>query len=463
MKAITVCFIALLLSGHAAFAQQTRELNISPNLFGSVSQELATRETISLSLSDSIERALKYNLGPIISTEETRVSRAARVRALSELLPKVSASVTQTVQQFNIAAFGFHGFPGQPSVIGPFSVFDARAHYAQTVLDFRLLHELRSAAESVTASNYAQQDVRELVVLVTTDLYLETVAAGSRVDTARAQLRTAQAVYDRAKNLREGGVVPAIDVLRAQVQLDAQQQRVLASQNDHAKRKLNLARAIGLPQAQEFNQTDTFVTASITLPSFQEALENALASRPDYLRSLALVRGAEETLKAAAGRRKPSVQVSGDYGDIGPRPGSSHGTMALQGSLYIPVYTGERVRAEIMESEGLLEQRKAESANLRQRIEYEIRAAILDIQSASEQLRVAEEARTLAQQQLVQAQDRFAAGVANGLEVTQAQQAVADAEENRIASIYALNIAQASLARAMGNAEKTIKSFFGGK
>jgi len=443
-------------------AQEPR-LNVSPNLFGSVPQGSATDNVLPLSVSDAIDRALNYNLGPILSEQDARASRAERLRTLSDLLPKVSASVNETVQQVNLAAFGFSSFPGVPSVIGPFNLFDARARYSQTVVDFKLLHELRSAAEKITASTYAQQDVREVVVLITTDLYLESVAASSRVEAARAQVRTAQAVFERATNLKEGGVVAGIDVLRAQVQLQGQQQRLLAAENDAAKRKLNLARAIGLPLAQSFTQTDSFVTAPASLPSLDQALSVALESRPDYRRSLVLIRAAEESRKAAVGRRLPSFQVNADYGDIGRAPGSSHGTMFLQGSLNIPIYTGERVRAEIQDSESVLEQRKAESANLRERIAYEIRAANLDIQTAAEQVRVAQVTRDLAQQQLVQAQDRFAAGVANGLEVTQAQEAVAGAEDSYITSLFGLNIAQASLARAMGSAESAIKSFFGGK
>src|SRR5262249_31802698 len=260
-----------------------------------------------------------------------------------------------------------------------------------------------SAAERINASNYGQQDARELVVLITTDLYLETTAVASRVDAARAQLRTAQAVYDRANILRQSGVVPGIEVLRAQVQLQSQQQRVVAVENELAKQKLTLARAIGLPQAQAFMQGDGFITTPVAVPAFQEAFAIALESRADYQRSLALIRAAEESRKAANGRRLPSFQVSADYGDIGSNPGFSHGTMGLQGMLVIPLYTGERARAEIIEAEGLLEERKAESANLRDRIEYEVRTANLDIESAAAQVRVAEEGRALAQQQLVQA------------------------------------------------------------
>ena len=176
-----------------------------------------------------------------------------------------------------------------------------------------------------------------------------------------------------------------------------------------------------------------------------------------------MVRAAEESRKSAIGRGLPSVQINADYGDIGRTLGTSHGTMFFQATLSVPIYNGGRVRAELLESDALLEQRKAEAANVRDRIEYEIRTAQLDIQSATEQVRVAQGARDLAQQQLMQAQDRFVAGVANSLEVVQAQDAISTADENYISSLYALNIAQASLAKAMGVAEKTIKTFFGGR
>jgi outer membrane protein TolC len=443
--------------------QQTRTSNLSPNLFGSISQAETAGSAVRLSIADAINRALKYNLGGIIGEQETRVSTAARVRALSELLPRVGVGITENVQQINLAAYGFRGFPGVGSVVGPFTVFDARARYSQSLLDFKLLHELRAASERVSASNYALQDVRELIVLITTDLYLEAVAGYSRVEAARAQLRTAQAVYDRTRNLKDSGVVAGIDVLRAQVQLQAQQQRVLAAENELAKQKLDIARAIGFPQGQNFVQTDAFVTEPANVPALDQALSTALEFRADYRRAASLVHAAEETRKAAIGRRLPSLAFNSDYGAIGRTPTHSHGTMLVEGMLTIPLYTGERVRAEILESDALLEQRKAEAADLRDRIEYEIRTADLDIQSAADQVRVAQAARELAQQQLAQAQDRFTAGVANGLEVTQAQEAVVTADENYISSLYSLNVSEAALARATGSAEKTIKSFFGGK
>ncbi len=459
----SVVLLFAIWSSAAAQAPEGRVATVPSNFLGSVSQGQPASGPISLSIADAIDRALKYNLGSILAGQDVRIASAARIRSLSELLPKANGTVNETVEQLNLAAFGFTSFPGVPSVIGPFSIFDARAHYAQTAWDFRFFHELKAASERVTASTLGQQDTRELVVLVTTNLYLNAVAGASRVDAARAQLKTAQAVYDRAVVLKDTGVVPGIDVLRSQVQLQGQQQRVIAEENDLAKHKLNLARAIGLPQGQAFNQTDTFVTALANIPRLEDALAAALEARADYRRATALVRAAEESRKAAAGRRLPSLFVNADYGAIGVAPGRSHGTVTVGGTLLIPIYTGERAKAEILEADALLEQRKAEESNLRDRIEYDVRTADLDIRSAAEQVRVAQSARDLAQQQLVQAQDRFSAGVTNGLEVTQAQEAIATADENYISSLYSLNVAEAALARAMGTAEKTVKSFFGGK
>ena len=150
MKALGGSFIllfAFLCEG--AGAQQLRGSDIPSDLTGSVSQGTPAGGIIQLSIADAIDRALKYNLSNIIGEQETRVSTAARVRAMSELLPKVNAGIAQTIQQINLASFGFRGFPGVPPVVGPFSVFDVRARYSQAVYDSRLVHELRAASEKV--------------------------------------------------------------------------------------------------------------------------------------------------------------------------------------------------------------------------------------------------------------------------------------------------------------------------
>ena len=111
-----ILFFAFL-CGYAE-AQQPRGSNIPSDLIGSVSQGTPSGGVIPLSIGDAIDRALKYNLGYVIGEQETRVSTAARVRSLSELLPKVDAGITEAIQQINLAAFGFRGFPGVPRLSG---------------------------------------------------------------------------------------------------------------------------------------------------------------------------------------------------------------------------------------------------------------------------------------------------------------------------------------------------------
>jgi outer membrane protein TolC len=441
----------------------TAQRQLPPVVFESVPEGTAAAGAISLSISDAIDRALRYNLGMITSETETRVARAQHLRAFSDLLPNVRAGVTETIQQVNLAAFGFGGFPGTPPLVGPFSVFDARVRLSSPVIDRRLVHELRRETQELAASNLGQQDTRELVVLVTTDLYLEALATTSRVETARSQLQSAQAVYERSVNLKDAGVVAGIDVVRAQVQQQRQQQHLVAVQNEMAKQMLTLARAIGLPLDQQFTLADRLTATSVEMPAFAEALTAATNSRKDYQRTLALIRAEEESLKAASGRRLPTVAFNADYGDIGRTIGRSHGTFTMQGSVSVPLFEGGRTKSEVDAAQARLDQRRAESDSLRSRIEYEIRTAYLDLESSTQQVQVAESATMLAAQQLVQAQDRFAAGVTNSLEVVQAQEAVTASNESYISSLYSLNVARAMLARAMGGAEQMIKAFLGGR
>ena len=206
--------------------------------------------------------------------------------------------MTETVQQRNIAAFGFGGFPGVPSVVGPFSVFDAGVHLSQPVVDLRLVHAFRRESEELAAATFSQQSVRELVVLIVTDLYLESVANAARVETARVQLRTAQAVYDRAVDMKNAGTVAAIDVLRAQVQLQNQQQRLVFVQNELAKHKLALAKAIGLPFEQPFDLTDALPVGA----AGPGPLVFPTRARDDICAGARTTRECREPDKAAAGR-----------------------------------------------------------------------------------------------------------------------------------------------------------------
>ncbi|HEX5411282.1 MAG TPA: TolC family protein [Terriglobia bacterium] len=417
---------------------------------------------ISLSLGDAINRALKYNLGVLMSDQATEQARGARIHALSKLLPQVSAGASETSEQINLKALGFPNFPGVPPIIGPFGAFDVRGYLDQPILDLESLHKEKAESQNVKAAQYTYQNARDLVVLVSANLYLEAVAGSSRVDSARAEVNTSQAVYDRAVDLKKTGMVPGIDVLRSQVELKGQQQRLIFLENQFQTEKLTLARAIGLPVAQEFKLTDTVPYSPPPPITLEQALTRAMAARADYKGLQAQVRAAESMKKAAHSEALPSLDFHADYGDIGPAPGNSHGTYTVAASVKVPLFQGGKVRGDVMQADALLKQRQSQLADLQSKIEYQVRTAFLDLKSSQDQVQVAKSAQDLSHEQLTQARDRFTAGVVNSLEVVQAQEAVAAADENYISSLYRYNVAKASLARALGVAEEAFKQMTGG-
>ena len=429
---------------------------------GSVPQGAATGDELPLSLADAVVRGLRYNLGTLLADQGTRAARGARFMALSGLLPNIGTTIRESSQQANLAAFGFPGLPGIAPIIGPFGLSDARGYVSQSILDFPSIQGTRAASQEVKAAEYASRDAQDVVVLVVTNLYLQAVAGASRAEATRAQVATAEASYKQAVDFKQNGVVPAIDVLRAQVELHAQQQRLIFFRNEFDKQKLGLARAIGLPDGQPLRLTDALPFAPLPPLTLEEAMSRALGARRDYQSALASVSAAELTRKAAQAERLPSLQFDGNYGIIGPTLTNSHGTYTAAVSLNIPIFQGERVHGRILESDALLEQRRAQLADLKGRIAFEVRTAFLDLNAAGEQVQVARGNVDLAQQQLTQARDRFTAGVTNNLEVIQAQEAVATANENYISSLYSYNSAKAALGRAVGGSEKTIPSFLQG-
>jgi outer membrane protein TolC len=431
-------------------------------LNGSIPSGSVSPQPLQLSMSDALDRGLRYNLAILLGAEDQRAVSAQRLRALYELYPKVVADFSGIEQQINLAAFGFTGFPGVRPIIGPFGLIDARARFSQTVYDRKLIEDLREASENQKAVSFGNQNTRELVVVTIAYLYLQALAGDSRVTAVEAQVARAQKLLDRANDLKNSGLVPGIDVLRAQVELQNQQQRLLALRNEFAQEKLNLARAIGIPLGQVVILTDRMPPETVPTTNLETALQAAQDQRPDIKRADALVQAANHAVDSAHAKKLPVLDFAADYGTIGQSPAQNHGTFALIGRVRVPIFNIEHSVSDQQQAQARAEQRRLEAADLKGRAELEVRAAYLDMQSSAEQVRVANSSLDLAQKQLDQAQDRFEAGVTGNLEVTQAQEAVALSQENVISSLYTLNVAKARLARAMGSAEQSIKTFLGG-
>jgi outer membrane protein TolC len=279
------------------------------------------------------------------------------------------------------------------------------------------------------------------------------------VTSVKAQVDTAQATFNQSNDRHNAGVVPRIDVSRTQVELQTQQQRLSSIENDLAKQKIQFGRLIGLPPGQDFTLSDSLPFTPLEGVTLDDALRRAYANRADLKAAESQIKAAEISKSAARAEHMPTVSVSGDYGVIGSDPTNSHGTFAVTGSVHMPIFSGRRTAGDVEQADAALEQRKAEYQDLRGQIDAQIRSAFLDLNSAAEQVKVADSNRTLAGETLSQARDRFAAGVADSLEVVQAQESVASAEQDFISSVFAHNLAKAALARSMGQADINIKQF----
>lgn len=419
-------------------------------------------ESLSLSLAEAIQRGLDQNLGLLLQSEDVVAARGARRRALAKLLPELGAGLGQSRQTINLAAIGFSNLPDVPSVIGPFNLFDARVFLSQPILDLGALYGDHAARAGVGAAEHAYQDARDFVVLLVSNLYLQVVAGNSQVEAITSQVETADALYRLAVSRNSAGVVAGIEVLRAQVRLQSDRQRLIVASNELAKRKLVLARIVGLPIGQPYEVAAALPYAPLPDLSPERALEHAYLHRSDYQRALARVKEATAARKSANGERLPSLHLNADYGVLGNDPASAEETYFVGASLRIPIYQGGRVKGLVLEATAELDRRQAELEDLGAGIYYQVQGALLDLNATDEEVKVTRTAVELAEAQLTHAEDRFAAGVASNIEVVQAQEALANANDRMIASLFSHNLARATLTRVLGVAEDPLIDFLRG-
>jgi outer membrane protein TolC len=440
--------------------------SVSPNqsqspFAGSVPEKSAVSGTLPLTFPDAVRRGLKQNMGVLLSSEAQGSARGERWKQLSSQLPHVSADVSENLKQIDLATLGFN-FPGIPAVIGPIGYIDARGYFSQSVFSWEQIQRTRAATQNVRVAGYTYQNARDLVVMAVGANYFQTIAAAARLETAEAQQHTAQALSDQATDRLKAGVAASIDDLRARVELQTRQQQVIAARNSLAKQKLVLARIIGLPLGQEFEIAEKGQFEAVAGLSVDEVLQRAYANRSDFQAAQAQVRVAELVRRAATAEHYPTIDINADYGASGVNIGNSRNTYDVSAGLRIPIFAGGRTHGDVLQADASLQQSRSQLENLRGQIDQDVRTALLDLQSASDQVAVAKSNAELAGQTLDQSQDRFKAGVTDNIEVVQAQESVAAASESYIESLYAYNLAKISVARSIGLAESTVKEFFKG-
>jgi outer membrane protein TolC len=428
---------------------------------GSVPTGEAAAQAIDLSLDDAIQRGLKTNLGVILSGTQTLAARGERLSELQALLPDAEFKAQETLTQVDLPAEGLR-VPGFPTILGPFGFTDVRASLSWSLVDVASLRSYLAAKHNFAAAQLSAQDARDLVVLTVGNAYLLAVADETEVSSVEAQVSTAKVSLDQAVANHNAGTAPELDELRAKVDYQSLEQQLIAARNSLEKDKLALARTIGLPLEQLFTLADKAPYAAFDQIDVDAAIREAHANRKDLAALLEQTKAAEQQRKAATADRLPTFTFNGDYGDIGVTLAHSHGTGDATGTISAPLFREYGLRGEAEAAQAQLDTARAQSSDKGAQVDADVRDALLDILAAQKQVEVAQSSVALASEELKEAQERYANGVSDNLAVSQAQQSVAQADDQYVASLYRHNMAKLSLARALGSGA-SYKTYLGGK
>jgi len=428
---------------------------------GSVPAGPADPAIRSISLREAVQMALRSNLGLIDTEQQDVTQRAARLRALSALLPHLDASASQHYAEADTVPAGGRQL-ALPNLVGPMSYQALDLDLRQSVFDASANDRLHSASQEAEASAMSNLDSRNIVVLAAASAYITIAASESRVHAGQAQLDTARALEELMRHRVEQGVSPQIDLIRAKVADRTAEQRLDLAKIQLEKDKLALTRIIGLPIEQQFTLTTPLSYRDAPDFDLKTMLDAARLNRSDLKAASDMAEAARSRVKAANAQRLPSISIDAHYGGTGITPDHLYNTYDVGGSIRMPIFTGGQIASDVSAAKANLARRSAEAADLDARVQYDVRSACLDLEGARQSVSVAQQNLDLAREGLKEAKDRLEVGLSNGLEVMEAQQTIAGAEDNYISSVYAHNLAKLMLIRSTGTAEKDMPAYVGG-
>jgi len=428
---------------------------------GSIPTGQVSDVPVELSLTDAISRGLRFNLGVIENQASLRQAQAQRLRALSVMIPSVTALLRQNLGDLNRVAIGLK-IPGLPLATGQFSYQESYLGFSDNGLNLNSLYQYKASRQAAEAQKLSLEDAGNVVTLAVGTAYLQVETSEARVETAKAELASARELEAQTLNRVSSGLAAEIEGFRATVQRQTAEQRVTVASANLEKDKLTLARIIGLPGGQSFHILSKAAYQPWSGADLKTALGQAKNDRADLKSADAAARASQLGKRAAQLERAPGLSLNGYYGSIGTNLARSDATYSVVATVSLPIFTGGRIRSEIQDASAQYDRRQSEYADLQGRVDYEVRNAFTDLEAADSAVKVAEKNAQLAQRTLEQARDRFVNGVTNNLEVIQAQQDVAAANENYISSLFAHNLAKLTLLRALGSAQKDVGRYLGG-
>ncbi len=419
----------------------------------------------------SLKRAVDIALAPEgnarvqIAEESILQARGREAEARAALLPNFDAVISETNNVRNLGTFGldFGAIPGIPfnipSIVGPFNVFDVRVSGSQSVFDFSSIRRFQAAKVAVEATKADVKGTRDQVADQVARVYLAALRADASLATATSNVELSRILLNLANSQKAAGTGTGIEVTRAQVQLANDRQRLLVAQNERQRARLTLMKAVGLKLDGEIELTDRMEFKPVDSVTVEQALKTADAQKAELQAQRQREENARLSASATKWERLPSVAFIGDYGTTGTGITSAFPTRTYGVSARVPLFDGGRRDARRSEAMSQMRQESIRTRDLREQIELDIRVALDSLNSAEAQVVAAREGVELAEHELAQARRRYEAGVANSVEVTDAQTRLQRARDNQIAALYNHNLARIDLNTARGTIEDLVNAF----
>jgi len=455
-------------------AQAPNPSSANNPFWGSITAGPATADTLKLSLDDAIGLGLKNNLG----LREAQIAESSlqgqKKQALQEFLPTIRLTGDTGFYQHNLAALGFGpgtlakfaaGFPGGlPSGISFITKDDltqGQLHFNQTLFSGPVISAWRAVGAAEKSAYFAKMTARGEVIQQVASAYLHAIAASSEVDNAQALLSADQVALDHVHSAHEAGVAANLDELRARVQFQAQQQALIAAQNALEKDLILLKREIGLDPGQQIALTDPAPYSELAVQTPEDLRATAYKSRQDYQNMQNQLIELRVVQQAYRAQRLPTLSFGGYYGVSTVNGAGTHGNFVAMGTLKLPLFREARIRGDVEVAQANLDAISAQLADLRNRIDQQIRSALLDVQASTRLVEVARSNMELVTRALADETDRVNAGVDDNLPLVTAQAALASAQSNLVETLYQYNLSKLVLARSAGVIETQYREYLG--
>jgi outer membrane protein len=449
-KGSPIIFYIALLSltlGAAGVRAQSQNAVLAPS---------ATADSVRLSLQQAVALALKQNptqqiaiLNAAESVQDKNISRA-------DLLPQADLRVADSANRVNIQAeFGGARIPGLPQHIGPYQEFSAGPTFGSSVLDLSLWKKYQSARSTVDSTKANSLSTREQVILLVVSQYIGTLRNVANVEASRSRVDLAQALYDQAADLQKEGVGTGIDTLRANVELQNEKQRLIEAENDRDSSLFGLSKLLNLDPRQKVELADSLGFFETPQPGVNESIGLALSDRQEWKALQAQEKSLRYDKQSVSYSRLPALRFDGNWAYLGTSGTTGIPTYQYQASVNMPIFTSGRIHAEMVKADLEIQKIEQQKADTRNQIALDVKTALLNLESARNEVQVANLGVQLSKQEVDQARDRFRAGVANNIEVISAQDSLARANDNQIIALYRFNQARADYARSVGQMEKT--------